>query len=279
MNAPSRSQQSERSATGRLGGTATATGGTTWSTLCRLEDDGRPWAGTVYTSTGPISQPSDTPSSMTPPVANPRVVIRVKTGSKNVGGGGAMTVMYALAGNPIPFAGTFCEVSALVAPNETADFSEETGLSPFDPDVTAEVTGFIAIGVGGKADQLMATSWRQPEQPLASAEQVTIGPSRIRAVQGYNHGASAAYLMFFDDADGRADISAGAVPLFTIPVGGLPASPGGDVTFSDDFITSARVFQYGIYWAISSTADTFTADSSNLFRVDIELYDQQQRIE
>jgi hypothetical protein len=260
---------------GRLAGTAKITGGAEWQQICRLEGsdpEGEQYTGTVSTTAGPILLENGQPLP-----AISRVVIRARIGYKNAYGGSGVVEQYTLAGNPLTFAGTYCYVDALIAPNELADFNvigggtNATGQAPLSTNVTAQVTAII--GLGGSSD-LQPTQWIQPFAPLQLAQQVTKTQTRLRQVQGYNAGPDAAYLMFFDTANGNA-IGHGAVPLFTIPVGGAPAAPGAPLTFSNDFITSARVFQYGLFWAISSTPDTFTAaGAADLFRVDIEVFGQ-----
>lgn len=224
------------------------------------------FTGTILTVAGQIKQPAGTP------VANPRILVRAVIGSGNKGGGSAILTQFTIAGNPMQFSGTSCQVSVLVCPTENADFSAQTGLAPFSEEVTAEVTAVISIGASSDAQP---TQWIPPSEPLAIFQQVTVGPCRLRQVQGFNHGNNRAYLMFFDTTDVTALVN-GAVPLFTIPVGGIPSPPGGDIVFSNDFITSTRVFQYGLAWIISSTADTLTADVADPFRVDVELFSQQQ---
>jgi len=255
---------------GRLAGTATATGGLMWQEVCRLEtnNDHDSFTGTILTSAGLISQPAGSN------VANPRIVVRALIGGGNKNGGSAIVTQYALAGNPMPFSGTSCIVSVLICPTENADFSSQTGLAELPNEITCEVTGIITIG--GSSDA-QPTQWLVPIPPLGFQLQVTQGPCRLREVQGFNHGPNLGYLMFFDTEDGGLLVN-GAFPLFTIPVGGLPTAPGGDVVFSNDFITSTRVFQYGLFWAVSSTADTLTLDGTGLFRVDIELFSQQQTL-
>ena len=253
---------------GRLAGTAIATGGLQWKEVCRLEanDNQDNFTGTILTCAGKIERPAG------PPVSNPRVLVRALIGGGNRGGGSAVLTQYTIAGNPMPFSGSSCIVSVLVGPTENADFSAQTGLAALPVDVTSDVTAIISIGA---SSDVQPTQWLVPIPPLGFQLQVTTGPCRLRQVQGFDHGANVGYLMFFDTADGGV-IANGASPLFTIPVGGVPAAPAGDIVFSNDFITSTRVFQYGLFWAVSSTADTLTLDGSGEFRVDIELFAQQQ---
>lgn len=256
-------RQITREPQGRLGGTVTATGGETWRTLCRMENDGRSYAGTIYTSAGPIVQPTGGGF----PVANPRVVVRVRIGGGNRAGNTSI-YRYTLAGIPMSFEGTDVEVGVLIAPNEFADFGPPADATPFPVTVQSECAGFIAIGSNAGED-LAQTAWHEPASPLAASEVVQIGPGRIHQIQGFNHDANLAYLMFFDATAVPAN---GTVPLFTIPV------PGGDTTFSNDFIKSTRVFMYGLVWAVSTTPDTLT-QSAAVMRVDVELYQQTQRAE
>jgi len=262
---------------GRLAGTQTVTGGYRWQEICRLEENnGEQYTGTILSTAGKIQLLN---GASLPDKA--RVVLRVRIGSKNPNGGSGVVQEYTLAGNPLQFSGTHCYVDALVCPNETADFNvigtgaNPTGDAPLSPDVVCDTTVIIGLG---SSEHCQPTQWIQPLQPLQVAQQVTTGPVRLRQVQGYNTGANAAYLMFFDTANGNT-IGLGAVPLFTIPVGGAPAAPGAPLVFSNDFITSTRIFQYGLYWAISSTPDTYTADAADPFRVDIEIFGQIETLQ
>jgi hypothetical protein len=259
---------------GRLAGTITAKGGTQWREICRLEKDahGTNYTGVIYTTANNIEQPVGAGF----PVPNPRIAIRARIGSGNECGGSGIVHRYTLAGNPLPFSGHSCFVEALISPNEQVDLDANgNGLAPLPETVVALVTAIIALGA---SSDIQPTQWVIPEEPLQFAQQVTTTPCRLRQVQGFNSGADAAYLMFFDTNDGAALVN-GAVPLFTIPVSGIPSASGSaPITFSNDFITSARVFQYGLYWAISSTPDTLTIDEVDLFRVDIELYAQVEAL-
>lgn len=256
---------------GRLAGTASIRGGLQWEEICRLETNPEQdnFQGTILTSASPIVQPPGTP------VLNPRIVIRAKIGGGNRGGGAGTVVQYTLAGNPMPFSGTSCFVAALICPNENADFDTQTGMAPLPETVTADVTGIITLGA---SSDIQPTQWIRPTIPIAAAQQVTNVSSRMRQVQGYNSGANPGYLMFFDTANGVA-LPNGTAPLFAIPVPGNPGAPGLAPYFSDDFITSARVVQYGLYWAVSSTPGTLTRDVAAAFRVDIELFAQQELIQ
>jgi|SRR5579863_1228021 len=249
---------------GKLAGTVTIQGGTAWVDICRLDpdEDFRSVSGTILTSATEINQPTGAGF----PVANPRIVIRAIVGVGNVGGGGDTITMYSLAGNPLPFSGASVIVQALIWPTEDGPFETTPNTAPFPSSVTADVTGLVAIGASA---QLQGTFWHEPLAPLATSEQVSTTVTRMRQVKGFSNGDSdTVYLMFFDTADGAASVVPGSVPLWTIKV------PLG-ATFSDDFIESARIFQYGLYWALSSTPDTFTAYLAAGFRVDIELFGQQ----
>lgn len=249
---------------GKLAGTVNIRGGVAWADICRVDadDDFSPIEGTILTTASIINQPSGGGF----PVANPRIVIRAIVGGANLGGGGDSLVMYSIAGNPLPFSGASCIVQALLWPTEDGPFHETANIHAFPSSVNADVTGIISLG---RSATLEPTFWHQPAQPLAVSEQVSTTPSRMRQIKGFsNAGIDTVYLMLFDTADGVTEVVLGSVPLWTMKV------PNG-ATFSDDFITSTRIFQYGIYWALSSTPDTFTAYLANAFRVDIELFGQQ----
>jgi hypothetical protein len=260
---------------GVLAGTKTVRGGVQWVELCRLDmnETGDQFTGTILTTATAITQPTGAGF----PVPNPRIVVRARVGAGNRGGGAGVVQSYTLAGNPLPFSGTSVYVEALICPNETANFNVGANATnaPLPETVTALVTGIISLG--GSAE-IQPTQWVQPKMPLQLSEQVMTTPCRLRQVQGWNAGAALAYLMFFDTANGSVSVVPGTIPLFTIPVGGLPTPPAGPVVFSNDFITSARIFQYGLYWAISTTPDSFTADAADNFRVDIELFAQQETL-
>ena len=249
---------------GKLAGTVNVRGGVAWVDICRIDPDENftQMTGTILTSASVIKQPTGAGF----PVANPRIVIRAISISGNVGAGGDTTTSYTIAGNPLPFSGAGVIVQALIWPTEDGPFHGTPNIIPFPPSVNADVTGLITLG--GSAS-LQPTFWHEPAEPLQVAEQVSVGPTRMRQVKGFSNASiDTVYLMFFDDADGAVDIVPGSVPLWTLKV------PNG-ATFSDDFIESARPFQYGLYWALSSTPDTFTAYLANAFRVDIELFGQQ----
>lgn len=262
------SNHEARRVLGRLAGQATITGGRSFQQICGMEADKYQTSrqGVIYTAAGVIH---DSAGSSTPP--NPRVVIRITIGGGNPGGGTSKVVRYTVAGVPVPFAGSTVMVEALVAPNENADFSQLTGLPPLADTIVSEVNAVIALGTAAEG---LPTQWIVPALPLQSAQQVTQGVTRLKAVQGYSAGPANGYLMFFDTID-EAGIADGADPLFAIPYGALP----GDGTtsadwFSDDFVTSSRIFNYGMAWVASSTPDTLTRDAGALLRVDVELYSE-----
>jgi len=257
---------------GRLGGTQVVRGGEQWVEICRLEASD--WSldvvtGTIQTSATPLS--SNAEDTAYPPPHTPRIVIRCLIGAGNQAGGGAMVRQVCLAGQSLPFAGHTVLVQALICPDETGYFP--SGTNPVPTSVTASVTAIIAMGA---SHTQQPTQWHVPASPLQTSEQVTTYPARLRQLHGYNVGDDVTYVMFFDTSDGATKIVNGDAPLFTLPLGGMPSSPSAPDWVSLDYITSSRVFQYGMYWICSSTADTLTADSGASVRLDIELFDQME---
>lgn len=233
-----------------------------------MESD-EPITVTIHSVTSVVRQPTGSGF----PVVNPRVVLQIQIGSDNTGGGSGTVQMYALAGNPVQVSGSRIYVRALICPNEVALLNNQvfpTSSVPIPTTVNAVVTALIAPGAGRG---LWNTQWIVPEAPLQYFQQVTIGPSRIHQVQGFNHSAELVYLMFFDS--NRGPPADGTAPLWTIPLSGLPTPPIADSTFSNDFIVSGRVFQYGCIWVASSTPDTLTKDTAALVRVDVEVFGQE----
>jgi hypothetical protein len=267
---------------GRLSGREIARGGSSWVEICRLEescdDDGQilQFSGTVQTTAGKLV--IDAGGSLP---ARTRVVIKVVIGSKNKNGGANVVTQYTLAGNALPFSGSTVYVYALLAATENADFNtvalgnvpNATGQAPLSSLVTCPIQGVIALGASA---DVIPTQWLRPIEPLQTQQQVLIGPARMKAAQGYNDGSNPVYIMFFDTQDGSTVVN-GDAPEFTIPVSGNAGNSGeADTHFSFDCITSARVFQYGMFWIVSSTSGTLTIDDTDNVRVDIELYCQQE---
>ena len=256
---------------GRLGGTQRVTGGEQWVEICRLQADLNEEliTGTIITTATPLSAAAEV-ATYRPPLT-PRIVIRCIIGAGNRSGGGGMVRQLCLAGQSLPFSGHTVLVEALICPDETGYFP--SGVTPVPASVFANVTAVISMGA---AHTQQPTQWHQPAEPLADAEQVTTHPTRLRQLHGYNVGPGLTYVMFFDTSNGASLISNGAAPLFTLPMGGLPAPPSPPDWASLDYITSSRVLQYGLYWVCSSTADTLTFDNTALVRLDIELFDQME---
>ena len=260
---------------GLLSATVVITGGIEWQEVIRLEPDelSSPYSGTVLSTAGRLK--------LLNAVALParvRCVLRVRIGQKNHRGGSGIMQHFTLAGNPLEFSGNICYVEALLCATDNADLTTATGQPPIDPNVTMALT--CSIGAGESA-KIQPTAWilptlsGDPATPLSVGQQVITGPGRIRQAHGFNAGANASYLMFFDTACGIPSL--GTAPEWTIPLNGVTA-PNAPETFTWDCIESARVFQYGLVWAISSTPDTFTADSTDPWRVDIELFNQTQTL-
>jgi hypothetical protein len=190
----------------------------------------------------------------------PRVLLKVRVGDGNDDGAGA--VEYILpAGKPLTLSGSEIHVFAQL-------FNDELGTVQALTTTKAFVEAFITIGDGSDVE---ATSWVRPAPPLASQAQVSIGPTSMKAIQGFNAGAlnTTTVLMLFDWPNPNTFPPNGTNPqiAFLVP---------GQANFSDDNITSTKTFSRGLRWIASSTADTLTYDATQQIRFDAELYDQSQ---
>jgi hypothetical protein len=203
------------------------------------------------------------PQTLVDSLPPPRVHLRIEVGDGN-DSGSAREVYRVLAGAPVTVSGSFVAVSAQI-------FLDELGLVQAPASITGKVEAFVSIGGG---EDIQPTMWPRnlPDTgvaapPLGAQQQVTIGPGRLRSVQGYSTSATDTFLMFFDWPGPNVLPPNGTLPLFTIKI------PAG-ATFSDDYIESARVVSWGLFWAASSTGDTLTFDGTQTLRVDPEMYSQ-----
>jgi hypothetical protein len=191
----------------------------------------------------------------------PRIHLRIEIADGN-DAGSAKVVYRVLAGAPVSVSGSLVIVSAQI-------FLDEVGVVQAPPNVTAHVDAYVSVGDGQDVEP---TLWPRnlpdtgvPTPPLGSQGQITIGPGRMKAVQGFSASATDTYLMFFDWPGPNILPPPGSLPLWTIK---LPAG----ATYSDDNISSTRAVTYGYAWACSSTPDVLTYDGTQAIRVDAEMY-------
>jgi hypothetical protein len=206
---------------------------------------------------------SDDPLAASQPP--PRVHLRIEIADGNDNGAGK-EVYRVLAGAPVTVSGSSFFISAQI-------FLDEVGVVKAPPTITGQVEAFISIGGG---EDVQPTLWPRnlpdtgvPTPPLGAFGQVSLGPSRLRSIQGFSDSATDTFIMFFDWPGPNVLPPNGAVPLFTFR---LPAG----ATVTDDFIESTRAFSWGIFWAASSTPDVLTFDGAQAIRMDPELYAQDQ---
>jgi len=199
------------------------------------------------------------------PPPPPRVHLRIEVADGN-DAGSAKEVYRVLAGAPVTVSGSFVSVAAQL-------FSDEVGIQKAPPGTKADVSAFVSIGAG---EDIQPTLWprTQPstgvqEPPLNSFWQVSIGPGRVRALQGFSTSLTDTYVMLFDWPGPNALPPNGTTPLWTFF---LPAG----ATFTDDFIESARTVSRGFFWACSSAPDVFAYDGTQAIRMDVEMYAQDQ---
>ena len=127
---------------------------------------------------------------------------------------------------------------------------------PAPANVSGEITATIAPGTDGQT--LRATWW----VAQSGAEGlVARGQQRVLTLDGYNGGASNAWVMVFDDVTRPAD---GTPPAMARPAPTYPR------TFRLRRFDT-RGFVRGVYWAASSTPLLLTFDPSATLRVDAEL--------
>jgi hypothetical protein len=127
---------------------------------------------------------------------------------------------------------------------------------PAAADVSGEVTVTIAPGCDGST--LRPTSW----VAQSGAEGlVASGQQRVFTLDGYNGGASACWIMAFDDVLRPAD---GTPPVMARPAATFPR------TFRLRRFDT-RGFLRGVYWAASATPLLLTFDPNAALRVDTEL--------
>jgi hypothetical protein len=127
---------------------------------------------------------------------------------------------------------------------------------PAGADVTGEIT--VTIAPGSDGETLRSTWW----VAQSGAEGlVARGQQRVLTLDGYNCGASACWIMAFDDVARPAD---GTPPVMARPAATFPR------TFRLRRFDT-RGFLRGIYWAASSTPLLLTFEPSASLRVDTEL--------
>lgn len=104
------------------------------------------------------------------------------------------------------------------------------------------------------ANQVIGVAPKSTAQAaLANALQVSVVPSTLYGISGYNSAATAQFIQLHDSATAAAN---GAVPVYNITV---PASSN----FVIDFGFYGMAFVNGIYACNSSTAATKTAGAAD----------------
>jgi hypothetical protein len=133
---------------------------------------------------------------------------------------------------------------------------EATTGKPAAADISGEVT--VTIAPGSDGETLRPTSW----VAQSGAEGlVARGQQRVLTLDGYNGGASACWVMAFDDVARPAD---GTLPVMARPAGTFPR------TFRLRRFDT-RGFLRGVYWAASATPLLLTFEPGASLRVDTEL--------
>jgi hypothetical protein len=205
--------------------------------------------------------------------SQPRVLLKIIVGGGNTAGGDQV-LQVVPAGTPVTLAGEALYVTAGV-------YLDELGLQPFSIDngSTFSVTVSAFFSVQGDHTDQKNTQWVLPLAPLAQAGGIpnqfgglVYGPRHLKQAEGFASAANTdtTYLMFFDwNGSPTAFPGVGNAPLFAFPV-----PPG--KTFSWDCISSARKFEWGLVWALSSAPDFYDPDVGSLARVDLELYSDLQ---
>ena len=127
---------------------------------------------------------------------------------------------------------------------------------PAPANVSGEITATIAPGTDGQT--LRATWWIAQS---GAEGLVARGQQRVLTLDGYNGGASNAWIMVFDDVARPAD---GTPPAMARPAATYPR------TFRLRRFDT-RGFVRGVYWAASSTPLLLTFDPSATLRVEAEL--------
>ncbi len=180
-----------------------------------------------------------------PPTANVVPVVSIEWGH----GGASLFGEYAVIKRlRVPVVGSMVKLSGRLVDAATG--------KPAASSVSGEITATIAPGSDGQT--LRATWWvaQSGAEGLAAR-----GQQRVLTLDGYNGGASNAWIMVFDGLVRPAD--------GTPPVMARPAAPYPRSFRLRRFDT--RGFIRGVYWAASSTPLLLTFDPSATLRVDTEL--------
>jgi hypothetical protein len=127
---------------------------------------------------------------------------------------------------------------------------------PAAADVSGEITATIAPGSDGET--LRSTWWLAQS---GAEGLVARGQQRVLTIDGYNAGASACWMMAFDDVARPTD---GTPPVMARPAATFPR------TFRLRRFDT-RGFLRGVYWAASSTPLLLTFEPGASLRVDTEL--------
>jgi hypothetical protein len=205
----------------------------------------------------------------------PRFMMKIHVGG---GQGAAEQIITAPVGVPITVTGTNIYVTVGFYTDETCAelvTATSTGYTGTASYAFANISVFMTPQ--GDYNPIKPTRWFPSsfENPMASgAANAVPGPFHLKAVEGYASAANPGtrWLMFFDYP---ASVVPGFPPAGTRPLFAIPVPPGNP--FSWDCGESARVFQYGMVWAVSSTEGTFTGpDVASEFQFEIELYSDLQ---
>lgn len=261
---------------GRMGATVTATGGKDWVEVCRLENtpDEPAVSGTLYSAIGQITDPT------VPALPHPRVMLKVIIGSGNKSGGSTVTRLVP-AGAAIRVSGKQIVVSALITTDERGIVALPGNV--VNANVTAPLYVFLSEEDGG---DLEPTQWcsplnsgYSPADPFVTSFAIISRVAiRIKSIRAYHLLTGVRFLMFFDTVllNPTAVAAAGLNPIISIPFSGLGDTPPVVTEPYKQFelVRSAKPFQVGCMWAVSSTGDVFTYDNTAKFNTEVELYSE-----
>jgi hypothetical protein len=122
----------------------------------------------------------------------------------------------------------------------------------------------IEVGEGVDPDFVHNSKLIASPVPLTNAANAVAGPARVRSISAWDSNTTGGnFLMLFD---AQADPCNGATPKITWP---LTATPG--VLSVDDELGTDLTFQFGVWWAVSSTSGTLTNVPAAAARVDITI--------